>query len=265
MPVTTFPKPVAPPGPARVELLDDVVVKTLPPELAVLEADRTRRGAELGHRCGLYAAPALVEVDRPRGRLVFERVPGITPLRAHLADPGREALLDRAAAALCAIHAGLEGGEGRVEAAEPWLDGRAPAVWLHGDYSPTNLQLQAGTGKLWILDWAAPGWLPPRLGRGAPSFDLAAFVLPLFWQRPGDPSPVPSPEAAGLCFLRAWSACSGLPLGPAAAHILRLQRHRLPYAAARVSRVGVLARLPMQLRCVAWLLSLARRGERDQS
>ncbi|MCB9780220.1 MAG: hypothetical protein H6742_16755 [Alphaproteobacteria bacterium] len=245
--------PAAPaPGETRVELLDDVVVKVQSPAAARCEADRTRRGAEVAAATGLFSVPALLAHDEAAGRLVFERVPDIVPIRERLDGPARDRWLDRAAAVLVALHAGLAPGAGD-SAAPPALDGRLPPVPLHGDFSTTNVQVQAGTDRLWILDWSAPAWLPPGLGRGAPSFDLAAFVLPLFWQRPGDPNPVPRPEAAAGRFLGRWAAATGQPVGPAAAHILRLQRLRLPFAAARVSKGGALLRTPMQLRCAAWL------------
>ena len=249
---------------ALVELRDDRVVKTQDPAIARVEAEKSRLGAEIGERCGLFAVPRLLSQDPEAGRLVFAKVPGLRPLRALLGQPGWQARCDRAAAALVEIHAALRLPGELARRLPATLDGELSPVFLHGDYSPTNLQVQEGSDQLWILDWSAPAWLPPLATQGAPSLDLAAFVLPLFWQRPGDPLAVPRPELRAERFLRAWAAKTGLPLGPVIRHAQRLSPERQAYAASLLGPLGRLLRLPMQGRSWHFLRGFAAQTEGDE-
>lgn len=255
----------APPARATLELLPDRVIKTQPPPVAALEYQKSRLGAAIGAQSGLFSVPSIIDADLPRGRLVFARVDGLVPVRALLSEPGWARTCDRAAAVLVAIHAQLDLPPAIRRPVPPELDAPVPAAALHGDYSPTNLQCQPRTGRLWVLDWSAPTWLDQAATVGPVSIDLATFVLPLFWQRPAGPATVPSPEQRAGRFLDAYAQATGCDLAPVAAHAQRLQRVRLPGAAHLVSPIGLLLRLPMQLRCWTFLRRLARqRGARQQ-
>lgn len=227
----------------RTEIRGDRVVKVQSPDAAALELVKTGFGCAIGKRSGLFSVPGVISSDANGGRIEFAFVPDIQPVRATLGAPGWENRLDAAAAALVEIHRALVLPEARPV---PSLHSRN-LRFLHGDYSPTNVQIDA-SGTLWILDWAAADWLGPLATVGQVSVDLAAFVLPLFWQRPGDPLAVPEPEARARRFLDAYSRRAAID-SDFSTIAGKLQRLRMPQAAQRLSRSGIVARIPMQARC----------------
>lgn len=227
--------------PPRTEILADRVVKEQAQAAAALELAKTLRAGEIGRRSGLFSVPPVLAAHA--GRIEFARIAGLQPLRATLGSPGWESRVAAAAAALAEIHRSLVLPECRPV---PGLPSRN-LHFLHGDYSPTNVQIDP-SGTLWILDWAAADWLGPLATVGPVSVDLATFVLPLFWQRPGDPLAVPDPEGRARRFLDTYSQLAAIdPEFPAIAR--HLQRRRLPQAAGLLSRSGIAARIPMQARC----------------
>jgi len=216
--------------------------------VSAVEADKSRRARALGEHCGLFAVPALVDEDLAAGVLVTTFIPGLRPLQQALAADGWQRCCDRAAHALRRVHAELQPDPALRHELTLWPPAAGvPVAALHGDYSPSNVLLQADTDRLWIIDWAGAAWLDPLLTHGPVSVDLATFVLPLFWQRPRDPWRVPDPAARARRFLRAYAAAGDAPLDIEAigAHCIELQDRLLPEARSRVSRPGALARWPL--------------------
>ncbi len=245
-------------APARVEIRGDEVHKHQPPGAAAVELEKTLAAARIGANNRHFAVPEVLRDDVDSGLIVYRRVPGLAPVRTALAAPGWESLARSAALALVDIHRDLALAPAlRRPMRLPGLQ-HPGTVWLHGDYSPTNVQLQAHSGRLWVLDWAAPAWIGPELTTGPPSVDLAMFILPLFWQRPGDPAAVPEPERRAGLFLQTWARETGQDPAPVAADARRLLRLRFPHAARLLRPAGVVARLPMQARALRWLRAVER-------
>ncbi|RME29354.1 MAG: hypothetical protein D6798_00250 [Deltaproteobacteria bacterium] len=241
----------APPMGNRVRRVGDRLCKQQDPAVAAVEADKSRRARAIGEESGLFRVPPLVEEDRAAGRLVFAWIPDLRPLQHALADDGWEALCDRAATALRAVHEALRPDPAlRRDHSLAGAPGTVPIAALHGDFSPSNVLVQAGTGDLWIIDWAGASWLDPRLTHGPISIDLATFVLPLFWQRPRDPWRIPAPARRARRFLEAYAdgAADTLDLRAVGAHCIELQERLLPEARRHVSRPGALARWPLVAR-----------------
>lgn len=173
------------------ELRADRVVKRRPPAMIAVEAEKTRRAAEIGARTGLFRVPAVIAADPEGGTLETERIDDLVRLHEILVRGGEtSALLESVGRALAAIHEQLELPEAmRVPLPEPWSAPEAgPMVAIHGDFNTLNLFVRGGTGELVITDWEtsfqahllrdpAPHELPTI---GPRYFDLAWFVASLF-------------------------------------------------------------------------------------
>lgn len=173
------------------QLLSDRVIKSRPPALAAVEAEKTARAAAIGISTGLFRVPSLLASDPALGTLETERIEDFVQLHeALLRGKDADALVAAAGRALAAIHANLELPEAmRIQLPAPYA---APElgvdVVLHGDFNTYNLFVRSGTRELVITDWET-SFQAHRLSDPGPHevpaigpryFDLAWFVVSLF-------------------------------------------------------------------------------------
>lgn len=148
---------------------------------AVMEAEATMAAHNVGSQSGFFRVPRVLSaVD---DTLEFEYIPGIVSLRSALAgsEPmAAEGLIRRVGQSLGVAH------RDRRPPAGFGFGGVVDPVWVHGDYSLTNVQYHRVDDELVILDWAPPRWqpLPPV---ASSQWDLALFLVDLHYQRFRDP------------------------------------------------------------------------------
>jgi len=169
------------------ELIGDIARKVGPAGLLRVEAEKSRRAARIGAASGLFRVPALLAVDEERGVIEFERVRGLSTLLSVIIDdhPDSLNLAGRAGRALAVVHRDLRlPTDMRRTLPSPWMDRGDDEVFLHGDYTSSNVCIDRQTGELVIVDWSAAPAVGRRPTLGPPYFDVAFFVRHLMMNVP---------------------------------------------------------------------------------
>ena len=170
----------------RTESLDDRFVKIQAQDLAVVEAEKTRQGAAIGSRTGLFLAPSVLATDRAAGRIEFEQLHDLVPLWRFLQrQEADRAIASQVGEALAAIHEELALPESlRVPLPREWCCGQTDSpVWLHADFNAMNVCVCARTNRLVITDWAASDLCGGRATVGPWCFDVAWFATSVLFRR----------------------------------------------------------------------------------
>jgi len=170
------------------EFIGDIARKKANPSLSAIEAAKTELAVEIGKDSGLFYVPRLLNFDRDKGILDFERLHSlVTLLQLAINKDGR--LLEyseKAGMALAVIHEQLVlPDEMKHELPTEWIDSTGENVFIHGDFACINVCLNEPAGQLVILDWSAA----PIIGRtptfGSRYFDILWFISCAFRGAPG--------------------------------------------------------------------------------
>ena len=191
---------------------ETTVVKSGQPRLIALEAEKSRRAGRIGKETGLFRVPEVLDLDEAKGVAVYERIIGFRTLEeVGLRGRPGEALAERAARALAAVHRRLTLPPDMIvplpaEIADPGRD-----VVLHGDYGLRNIGLTPGSDVPVILDWQFSDMHGGMSSYGTRYFDVVWFVNNLLWApRPaylfGDPV-----RPLSRAFVRTYFEAAGLP------------------------------------------------------
>jgi hypothetical protein len=206
-------------------LSSSTVIKQQDPAVAVVEAEKTRRAGAIALSTGLFAVPRLIDYTPERGRIEFERIPGVEPLWSWLVGRRpQEAceLAERVGRSLAAVHERLRLPLGLGESLpEPWRlePGCVPGlsmtqdheVALHGDFNAWNLLVSDRGRGLVIIDWAGSDLCSPLVVRGPWVFDAAWLIITLFRSRLGPVERIGQAEEFSRVFLESYGAGRRLP------------------------------------------------------
>ena len=200
------------------ELVGDIARKTGDPAILAIEAEKTRRAAEIGRHSGLFRVPAVLDFDAEAGRLDCERIPDLVNF-SEFALRDRDAageIAERAGHAIARVHATLELPDAmRIPLPAEWTFGDADPVCLHGDLTSNNVCVDRSTGGLVLVDWSAAPAVGRQATTGPRCFDVLFFVRHVLLGAPsrfafGWPGPA-------LCdrFVAGYVAGAGSPLSRA--------------------------------------------------
>lgn len=167
----------------RIRFTADTVIKSGPPEMMRIEAEKMVQAHKIGAHSGLFSVPQIVEMDERMGVLTLRRIPNIRGIRnASFGGDTWAHLMQRLGRAIALVHEELQLPEDMHIPLPPELLGPAGAgAYLHGDLSSENVCVTAHSDpQLVILDWQ----FSPRYGGGANwgarYFDVAWFIGNLF-------------------------------------------------------------------------------------
>ena len=144
-----------------------------------VEAEKSRRAAEIGERSGLFSVPHVIALDASRSTLEFERIPDLTTFIRFAASRGPECakLARRAGRAVARIHLDLRLEESmRVPLPDEWSSPNEESVWLHGDLTANNICIDPNSMEIVIVDWSAAPLVGRRATVGPRSFDVLCFI-----------------------------------------------------------------------------------------
>ncbi len=223
----------------RTTFVDGGVIKQQSVEAARLELLKSQRAAEIGSATGLFRVPAVLDCDPERGSITFERLRGVRPFREALRDRRRQRpLLERAARALGAIHAGLElPDEATIELPPVCVELPGAAVYVHGDFSIENLLYQPERDEFAIVDWCAAAWLGGRGTHGPRYVDASTLILSMAYRRWLGPAAIPNVDELVRFFAERYLEATGE--ASSATDLDRYFQALLPvYAAFQRRRLG---------------------------
>ncbi len=174
-----------PPNRPHLTFFDDVVVKTGPAVALRTEAAKTRSAFAIAERSGLFLVPNVIEFDDVQGRLVLERIPGVSvhrTMKSIAFGPCRLAFVDRIAKVLAIVHQELRIAPQHLVPLEGTVAWPNEPVVIHGDLSLHNVSL-IDTGELAVFDWQTTKLYGGRATFGTYFFDVAWFMMNLFFIR----------------------------------------------------------------------------------
>jgi len=169
------------------EFIGDIARKTGDPSLLAVEAMKSEKAAEIGRSSGLFYVPGVLNFDREKGQLDFERLDGLSTLfdLAIKEDDCLNELMNRTGRALAVVHEQLLLPETmKHPLPAEWMDNNGENVFVHGDLAMINVGFQREPERLVIMDWSGA----PILGRtpsfGSRYFDVLWFVNCIFHTAP---------------------------------------------------------------------------------
>lgn len=192
-----------------VVLLSDTVVKYQTAARTRIELAKTQCGAAIGRATSLFATPRIISYDTNAGSITFERLHGLCSLKQALSSsPSPRRLIERVARSLAAIHNDLVlAGDYAVPLPDFGVTLRARSVFVHGDFSTTNIFFAAQHDEMFVIDWSTPAWLAAGVGSVGPCYlDLGILLQSLFDSRPFGPYPIRDPAGLGRTFLDVYCA-----------------------------------------------------------
>ena len=169
------------------EFFGNIARKTGNPNILRLETEKMRRAADIGSSSGLFRVPAIRHFDASAGVLDSERIEGLIAIGAIIASRYEMTaeLVDRAGRALASIHSDLSLTEDLANPLpEPWAASTEETVFIHGDFTVTNVCVDIDTGSLVIVDWSATPLIEQVATSGARTFDVQWFCLSLHMAAP---------------------------------------------------------------------------------
>lgn len=206
-------------------LLPDKIVKRQPASLVELEVAKTRAGAALGVRCGMFCVPDVLTGDPAAGAIVFKRIPEAVSLweflRIARARQPAASVMKTVAAALASIHAGLAL-ESRYAIGLPgkWrLSTDSHVVWLHGDFTAFNLLLTDSGRTLWVTDWATSDVIGSDVTVGSPLMDVAWFVGSLFFESHFGARRIAGRDQLASIFIAEYCRCTDVDIADATTYL----------------------------------------------
>jgi len=242
-----------------IEFSADSVRKVGDAPLLAVEATKTVRAGEIGRESGLFYVPSVLDFDRDKGVLEFERLKGlVTLLQLAINKDARVLeLMNRAGRALAVIHEQLVLPDKiKYQLPPEWMapdlnNGTDQNVFIHGDFAIVNLCLHEASGRLVILDWSAA----PIIGRtptfGSRYFDILWFTSCVFRGAPGVRFLDWNAEGMVDVFLRGYAKRNPQDIYNRFKNYLpkicRLHRQKIWFLAGRKSPVKAAAYLCSQL------------------
>jgi hypothetical protein len=200
---------------SRVEIGEGVVTKFGDPALMRIEARKMVLAREIGMRTGRFRVPEIIDFDQATGKLVIERINGLTGFRrVRWRGPELARRAEEAGLALAAVHAQLVLPPDMNVPIPEELDGPGPRVFLHGDYSAENVCVSdGGRGQLTIIDWSMTGMHGGYASSGTAYFDVVWFVNNLFSKPAYGYVGNPAPGSLAKQFILAYFGDSSLHAG----------------------------------------------------
>ncbi len=188
---------------AQIILSDNSVLKLQDKRETKLEIARTQIGWEIGRKSSAFSVPSVLAHEWELGSMTFERIFCMKPLRNVLSVSSfPEEFIKKAATALVTIHnfpVNFEKNHAFVF--EEPFPSKMPKVFIHGDFSATNIFIREKDDDLVIIDWAPPTWLDINICEGRIYQDLSIFILSLFMRRPLEQDKINNPSLLAEIFL----------------------------------------------------------------
>lgn len=164
------------------EITKDTVIKTDAPALMRIEVEKCRRAFEIGRNSGLFRVPEVLDYDHNKGRAVFERIPGIQPIKeAVLWENGQYTLAKMVGSALAVIHKELTLPSDMIIPLPSDIAMSETDAFLHGDFNANNVCLSVSSRSLVILDWQMTLRYGGKATYGTRYYDLICFINYLLW------------------------------------------------------------------------------------
>ncbi len=169
------------------EFIGDIGRKTGDPRILAIEAEKSRRGAQIGLDSGLFRVPAVLSFDKNAGVLEFERVSNLITFfdMVNHALPAQNEMAKRAGQALARIHQQLILDDSmKIPLPSKWAGIDGKNVFIHGDFTANNVCINKDNMELIIIDWSAA----PIVGRsatiGSGVYDVVSFIRHLIMCAP---------------------------------------------------------------------------------
>lgn len=155
--------------------------------LLAVEAEKSRRAAQIGLESGLFRVPEVVNFDQDAGILEFEYVRNLITFSDMVtrALPAHEELAERAGRALARIHQQLCLDDlMRIPLPQEWTGDHEGDVFLHGDFTANNVCVDEKNMELVIVDWSAAPFVGRMATIGPGLFDVICFARHLIMGAP---------------------------------------------------------------------------------
>lgn len=149
-----------------------------------------------------------VEFDQNAGRIGFDFIEGLVPLKFGLCLPDeRTKICTLAAEALASIHCVSEEYNGaRVFLPSSIEIPGGVSCFIHGDYNLQNVCWSLSDQGIVVLDWSLAPIFKSRASHGTPYFDLGWFVYDIFSQSIFRFPSINDPSNCACAFLSAYFA-----------------------------------------------------------
>lgn len=168
---------------ASVIIKDGVVVKTGVPELMRIEADKTARACEIAGNCGLFEVPKVLDYDHSTGRVTFELIRDIRPMRQVVNAENMACLMNTTGRILTIIHRHLTLPKDMIIPLPQQYRLENTDVFLHGDFALCNIYLNTDSNRIVVIDWQVQSRkLNVNATYGTRYFDIMWFVYNLFYR-----------------------------------------------------------------------------------
>lgn len=171
--------------------------------MAAEEAARSQVAREIGGQSGAFLVPRILACDLERGSITFERIIPMKTLRHALSTSvSQETLIKKAAIALATIHNfPVESLSQEASLLKEGTSGKAQSVFIHGDFSITNIFCGSAEDDLVIIDWAPAWWAHTNPEQQNMYQDVSIFILSLFLRRPLDQVRIMNPSLLAMAFI----------------------------------------------------------------
>lgn len=190
-----------------ITIANGVCIKTVDPATMRIEVEKTVRARAIAASSGIFEVPEILDCDAKSGRITFELMRDIHPLRdaatsEHTAMP----LMRTLGRALAIIHKNLTMPEDMILPLPNEYAMPSAEVFLHGDFGPGNIFVGSDGKRIVILDWQSSAKLGSPATYGSRYFDLSWLIYDLFYRpvnRPRYRMAVPAAQLAEE-FLRGY-------------------------------------------------------------
>jgi hypothetical protein len=159
----------------------NTVTKLSEPALMRVEVEKTRRAHKIGKDCGLFRVPEIIDYDELKGKVVFERIKNIHPVRPALYDINKNKhIIECIGSSLAIIHHNLSLPQNIIIPLPSELNLSGSEVFLHGDFNCVNVCKDNGSQSIIILDWQMTSVFGGQATFGTRYFDLLFFISSLY-------------------------------------------------------------------------------------
>lgn len=168
----------------RVAVLADVAIKHDTADRIRLEVLKTTIAGDVSRRTTSFRVPTILSHDIDSGRITFERLTEVRPLREVLLDGTNPAsIMRRLGAILATIHATVTPADFPLSAPPLVDDPRGSLVFIHGDFGIDNIFYNVRRDEIVITDWSVPDWLAVTDGANSCYIDLSMMLISLLVAR----------------------------------------------------------------------------------
>ncbi len=161
-----------------------VVTKQGPSDIIALEERMTKEAYKLSCRCKEFIVPKVLSYDPSDCKIELEFIDNLVPVYKFLSDNSRmKKIAAKLGKSLAIIHNELSLDSEyivRLPSSLDIVDSRESDAFLHGDFNPSNVQINMNDDSLVILDWSLTPLICTQSNYGPRYWDVTWMINGLF-------------------------------------------------------------------------------------